>query len=467
MAGISNLKPAPSLKGFVRPDQLDPELQSFLEGACLLLSNWFAKAAEGTPLPLVTQMPEIAPSFNGLTNEKLLEDIQLIMQGSYRPSHPGSLAHLDPPPINASIVADLISAGLNNNLLAEELSPSISKLERKLCEWFIERIGMPPEGGGVFASGGSLSNLMALVIARKQLDVESDPSACVLASEDAHVSLIKARRIMGLPDDGLQLVPSNRDGQISLELLEEKLSILKSNGKKCFAIVATAGTTVRGSIDPILKLSEICSREKIWLHVDAAIGGVFALSESKSSLVEGISLANSVTLNPQKLLGIAKTSSILLVSNRSLLLATFSTGLPYVEPSFADPHGGEIGIQGTRSAEALKLWLGLRQLGEEGINSLLDEAIMRKSYLEKRIDKKIFNIISGPLHIISLTPKNIEVSHAEIWSMKTKKNLLDKNYMVSRPYYKGRYHIKIVLGNPYTELHHLEELAEMINLSFS
>ena len=272
---------------------------------------------------------------------------------------------------------------------------------------------------------------------------------------------------MGLREEALQIIPTNDDGQISLVMLKEKLKILKSEGKKCFAIVATAGTTVRGAVDPINALSKICLKESLWLHVDAAIGGVFALNPFTAPLVNGLSLADSITLNPQKLLGIAKTSSLLIVAKRSLLSSTFSTGLPYIESPYDEPYGGEMGIQGTRPAEVLKLWLGLRQLGEEGIAKLINEALNRKNYLEKKINQSLFLIRTGPLHIIAITPKRLDKSQSEIWSSKTKKLLLENKFMVSRPLYNDLFYIKIVLGNPYTEKHHLDSLAEIINLSIS
>ena len=109
-------------------------------------------------------------------------DLPQLMDGAYQPNHPGALAHLDPPPNTASIAAELICAGLNNNLLAEELSPSLSILERQICRWFCQRIGLSLKAGGVAASGGSLSNLMALVIARHQANLQDDSSSVLIMS---------------------------------------------------------------------------------------------------------------------------------------------------------------------------------------------------------------------------------------------------------------------------------------------
>ena len=204
--------------------------------------------------------------------------------------------------------------------------------------------------------------------------------------------------------------------------------------------------------------------EGLWLHVDGAIGGIYALSQKTAHALRGISYANSITLNPQKILGITKTSSLLLVANRSNLIETFSTGLPYIEPACGDDtHGGEIGLQGTRSAEVLKLWLGLRQLGENGIQHLLEESIKRRMYLEEHLDSSRLRVISGPLHLISCTSKNADKSKSDEWSLNTRKLLLENQFMLSRPFHNGCFYLKTVLGNPHTKSIHLNKLADLLN----
>ena len=128
-------------------------------------------------------------------------------------------------------------------------------------------------------------------------------------------------------------------------------------------------------------------------------------------------------------------------------------------------HGGELGIQGTRSAESLKLWIGLRQLGEDGIEKILLESIQRRCYLESIIDLSKFKIISGPLHLLSITPVNYTFAQASDWSIKTRKTLLANKFMLSRPIYGDRYYLKAVMGNPNTKSNHLKTLANLINHS--
>jgi L-2,4-diaminobutyrate decarboxylase len=385
------------------------------------------------------------------------------MEGAFHPGHPGALAHLDPPALTASIAADLICAGLNNNLLAEELSPSLSHLERGLCAWFASALGLGDGAGGVAASGGSLSNLMALVTARRSRGLGCRTDAVVLCSADAHVSLAKALAVMGLPAEALLRLPVDGSGRMDPDVLARELLRLDRAGRPVIAVVATAGTTVRGAIDPLAGIAAHCRPRGIWLHVDAAIGGVFALAPAQRALLAGLEHADSVTINPQKLLGITKTSSLLLLAEPEQLQNAFATGLPYMEPSWGGAHGGEMGLQGSRPAEILKLWLGLRQLGMEGIASLVAGAVERRRLLQDLLARDGRLVLrDGPLHLIAFRPRQGDAAALMAWSERTRAALLAEQLMLSRPLYQGTHHLKAVLGNPHTQPEHLERLASLV-----
>ena len=451
---------------FSSPEQLDPRLQDFLERASRQLCVWLGSAAERPPLPGLSVLPPVEPEIQGLTPENLLADLQLVMDGAFNPNHPGALALLDPPPLAASVAADLICAGLNNNLLAEELSPSLSRLERSLTAWLAEQLGLPAGSGGVAASGGTLSNLMALVTARRQRGLTTDGRAVLVASVDAHVSLAKALAVMGLPPQALRPVAVDSQGRLDPAALDMELDQLEREGLPVIAVVATAGTTVRGSVDPLSEISGICQRRGQWLHVDGAIGAVFGLVPAHRFRVAGLERADSITINPQKLLGITKTSSLLLLARPQALVEAFHTGLPYMEPSWGGSHGGESGLQGTRPAEILKLWLGLRQLGLVGIEAVLDGAIQRRRQLHALLaqDGRL-QLIGGSFHLLAFTPHDLDAVASQAWSDRTRQGLLQEQLMLSRPHYAGRHHLKAVLGNPHTKPIHLEKLARVVHTS--
>jgi len=460
------------LAAFPAPDQFDPVLAHFLEQASQQLVRWLGSAALRSPLPAFAALAAAAApgqlelDWAGLGPAALLADLQRVMDGAYNPNHPGALAHLDPPPLAASIAAELVCAGLNNNLLSEELSPSLSQLERQVCIWLAQRLGMPAGSGGVAASGGTLANLMALVTARRAAGLACCPEAVVLASADAHVSLNKAMAVMGLPATALLPIPVDAGGCLDVEALAELLAQQRRQGIPVIAVVATAGTTVRGAVDPLSAMAALCRQQGVWLHVDGAIGAVFGLIAGHRQRVAGIELADSVTINPQKLLGITKTSSLLLLAEPRLLGAAFGTGLPYMEPSWGGGHGGECGLQGSRPGEVLKLWLGLRQLGLDGIEKLLDGAIARRRQLQQLLAGNGQLLLrGGSLHMLAFTPAKANAEQAELWSQTTRQRLLAEGLMLSRPLYAGRHHLKAVLGNPHTGDQQLAQLAQLVQTS--
>lgn len=444
---------------------------AFLQEAAADLSHWLAQAGTASPLPRHLSRLDPTPPHRGLPPQQLLADLQRVMAGAYNPSHPGALAHLDPPPLTAAIAAEMVCAGLNNNLLAEELSPGLSRLERDLARWLAHALGLGEAAGGVAASGGSLSNLMALVTARQCRGLADRRDAVVLCGADAHVSLDKAVMVMGLPPDSLMRLPLDAQGRLEGARVAEALAGLERRGIPVIAVVATAGTTVRGAIDPLAELADLCHDRGHWLHVDGAIGAVFALGRAVPPGLEGLGRADSLTVNPQKLLGIPKTSSLLLLAQPEALSRTFGTGLPYMEPPDAGDHGGdhggEAGLQGTRPAEVLKLWLGLRQLGLEGIEGVLQGALGRCRALERLLEPAAGRLQcrGGPLHLLAFTPTAGDAAGAELWSQRTRAALLEADLMLSRPLHHGRRHLKAVLGNPHTRPSDLERLATIVMAS--
>ena len=163
-------------------------LITLLNRATQILCDWFSKSDKYGPLPFDDNFKCLMPDEDGNSTEDLFSEIQSLLNNSFNPVHPGSLAHLDPPPLIFSILGDLIAAGLNNNLLAYELSPSVTLLEESLCKWFAKKIGFNDSSGGIAASGGTLSNLNALIAARHNSGLGSDPNSVLLVSEDAHSS---------------------------------------------------------------------------------------------------------------------------------------------------------------------------------------------------------------------------------------------------------------------------------------
>ncbi len=441
------------------------ELLDLLRKTSELLCKWYSETNKRSPLPLNKKFKVTYPLENGSDINDLYYEIEELIYTSFCPSHPGSLAHLDPPPLTISIIGDLIASGLNNNLLAEELSPSISKLENDICKWLSKKIGFNEDSGGITASGGSLNNLNALVTAKYSSGLTFNNEAVLITSEDAHVSIKKCAKIIGVEDKNIYIVDTDKNGSMHIPSFIKLINYLIESGRKIFAVVATFGTTIRGALDPIYEIGNICKEKKIWFHIDASIGGVFLLANNKFKNINDFNVinANSITINPQKLIGIAKTSSLLLVSDFNTLKNTFQTGLPYIDSPDDVINRGELGVQGSRPAEIIKLWLGLRFLGIKGIEKILKESLSKKSIFIEKLDENKFEIYSGPLHVVSFLPKRMDAEESNNWTLKVRNLLIEKNYMISRPYYKGKYYLRVVFGNFNTTVLHVSELTNLIN----
>ena len=446
-------------------DGNNDELLDLLKKTSKLLCKWYSDTNKLSPLPLNNKFKVTYPQKNGSDVNNLLDEIERLIYTSFCPSHPGSLAHLDPPPLAISIIGDLIASGLNNNLLAEELSPSISKLENDICKWISTKIGFNEDSGGIASSGGTLNNLNALVTAKYCSGLSFNHEAVLIISEDAHVSFKKCAKILGVEDNNIYCVMTDKNGRMDIPSFIKLLNNLLSNGRKIFAVVATFGTTIRGALDPLNDIGKICKEKKIWFHIDASIGGTFLIANNKFDNINDFNFtyANSITINPQKLIGIAKTSSLLLVSDINTLKNTFQTGLPYVDCHEDVVNRGELGVQGSRPAEIIKLWLGLKFLGIQGIENILKESLLKKEIFIENLDENKFQIYSGPLHIISFLPKKMNDEQSNNWTLRAKNSLLEQNYMISRPLYKGKYYLRIVFGNFNTKVKHITEITNFLN----
>jgi len=446
---------------FPGPGAVDPELEAVLKHSAELLCRWYGESDQHGPRPHLSVVPGAAPAAQGRPPEALLDDLRTVMAGAYRPNHPGALAHLDPPPLAISVVADLVASGLNNNLLAEELSPSLTRLERQLCRWLADRLGLGPEASGVPASGGSLSNLMALVCARQQAGLRTSSEAIVLAGAAAHVSFEKALTVMGLPPDALRTLPLDDHGRLSPDTLRQALLLAHEQRRPVLAVVGVAGSTIQGAIDPLAELGALCREFGVWFHVDAAIGGVCGLSDQHRWRVAGLEHADSVCLNPQKLLGISKPSSVLLLRQGDHLAGTFSTALPYMEET-ASPQGGDLGLQGTRGAEVLKLWLGLQHLGLDGIDGLISAALERRERLAELLEPLPLTLLPGDLHLLSFQHSSLAGEAALHWRDRVHQALLDQQLWLSKPHLNGQPLLKAVLGNPFTGERELQQIAAVL-----
>jgi L-2,4-diaminobutyrate decarboxylase len=290
--------------------------------------------------------------------------------------HPRYLAHLNCPVVIPAVLGEAILSAVNSSLDTWDQSAGGTLIERRLIDWTADRIGLGPAADGVFTSGGTQSNLQALLLAREEAKTGSPARLRVFASEVSHFSVRKSAKLLGLGEDAVVSVPVDHDKRMQTVALARELERCREDGLVPMAVVATAGTTDFGSIDPLTEIAELTARSGTWLHVDAAYGCGLLASLKYRDRLAGIERADSVTVDYHKSFFQPVSSSAVLVRDAATLHhATYHA--EYLNPrrmvTERIPNQVDKSLQTTRRFDALKLWMTLRVMGADGIGQLFDE----------------------------------------------------------------------------------------------
>ncbi len=277
------------------------------------------------------------------------------------------------------MLGEAVLSAVNSSLDTWDQSAGGTLIERRLIDWTTERIGLGPAADGIFTSGGTQSNLQALLLAREEAKVRPEhfTRLRIFTSECSHFSVQKSAKLLGLGADAVISVPVDRDKRMQTVALARALEQCVAEGAVPMAVVATAGTTDFGSIDPLPEIAALCEQFATWMHVDAAYGCGLLASRERGGLLEGIAHADSVTVDYHKSFFQPVSSSAVLVRDRATLRhATYHA--EYLNPRrMAEeriPNQVDKSLQTTRRFDALKLWMTLRvMLGADGIGELFDE----------------------------------------------------------------------------------------------
>ena len=288
---------------------------------------------------------------------------------------PSYAAHLNCPVVVPALLAELFVASVNSSLDTFDQSVGATFIERRLIEWTARRIGYDDAADGVFTSGGSQSNLQALLLARGRLERVPTERLRILASAESHFSVQKSARLLGLGEESVISVPTDDRHRLDPAALERSLAACTALGLRPMAIVATAGTTDCGAIDPLAPIADLARAYDAWLHVDAAYGGGLLVSPTRRWLLQGIERADSVTVDFHKTFFQPVSSSAIIVRDRATLRpATWHAD--YLNPREAThPNQVDKSLQTTRRFDALKLWLTLRTMGPDLVGAYVDAVI--------------------------------------------------------------------------------------------
>lgn len=293
--------------------------------------------------------------------------------------HPRYLAHLNCPVVLPALLGESVLTAINSSLDTWDQSAGATLIERRLIGWTADRIGLGPHADGVFTSGGTQSNLQALLLAREEARARGATGELrILASAAGHFSVEKAAKLLGLEPGCVRHIAVDDEHRMRPTALAAELRRAETDGATVMAVVATAGTTDFGSIDPLAGIADLCAGT--WLHVDAAYGCGLLVSPTRRHLLAGIERADSVTVDFHKSFFQPVSSSAVLV-RESRMLRHVTYHADYLNPARmaerAIPNQVDKSMQTTRRFDALKLWLTLRMMGPDAIGELFDEVIDR------------------------------------------------------------------------------------------
>ena len=290
-------------------DITDDALRELSEQSFALVWDYFARISELPVFPDTTahqireQLPATLP-IEGEPLENLIEDCRTVFNASRHNGHPRFFGYIASPSTPIGAYADLIASTLNANVTSWRSSPAATEVERTVVSWLGSMIGYSDDARGLLTSGGSMANLNALFIAhRAQARDETSRQGLwnagapmtIYASDQVHFSITKAADVLGLGRDQVRLLKSDERFRLDVRALRERLSSDINNGLRPFCIVASAGTTNTGAIDPLNEIAQVAEEFGLWLHVDGAYGALAALDESKRALFAGIKRTSGST----------------------------------------------------------------------------------------------------------------------------------------------------------------------------
>jgi aromatic-L-amino-acid/L-tryptophan decarboxylase len=422
-----------------------------------------------------------SPPEHGESMGAVLDDFRkLIVPGITHWNHPAFMAYFANSSTGAGVLGEALTAALNVNAMLWRTSPAATELELLTLDWLRQMLGLPDKFIGVIGDTASSNTLYALAAARElhpDLKMREDgmsgrpemPRVVIYCSEEAHSSVDKAAMTLGFGLSGLRKIPTDERMRMDPNALATAVEADRRAGAIPLAVVATVGTTSTTAIDPVPAIAEVCQREKMWLHVDASYGGVAAILPEMREVLEGCDRADSLVVNPHKWLFTPMDCSVLYASRPDLLKRAFQHVADYLVVSEGDGVVNlmDYGISLGRRFRALKLWFVIRDLGVEGLRSLVREHIRIARSLARWIDEDPtlerlaevnFSTVIFRHRPAGLSPEELNQHNVRILE---KLNSTREVYL-SHTRVRGKYALRIAIGNIHTTEAHVRRAFDLV-----
>ncbi len=297
---------------------------------------------------------------------------------SFNTAGPGYLAYIPGGGLFHSAIADLISDAVNRYVGVWLAAPALAQLEANVVRWFCDIVGYPADARGILTSGGSIANFTAVATARRNRLPDDFLSGIIYASDQIHHSVVKAAILAGFPAANIREIPSDDAFRIRIDLLRESIHADRRAGLAPFLVVANAGTTNTGAVDDLDSVADLVSQERLWLHIDAAYGGFFMLTERGRRVMHGLARSDSVTLDPHKGLFLPYGTGSLLVRDGEALRRAHAIDASYMPPMQQSRDLVDFCLYSpelSRDFRGLRVWLPFKMHGIEPFRRNLEEKL--------------------------------------------------------------------------------------------
>ncbi|MEO6213033.1 MAG: pyridoxal-dependent decarboxylase [Vicinamibacterales bacterium] len=433
--------------------------------------------AQVAPGDITRALPIEAPE-SGESFDSIFADFErVIMPGITHWNHPGFFAYFAISGSAPGILAEFLAAALNVQAMLWRTSPAATELEEVTLAWLRRLVHLPDDFEGVIYDTASVSTLHALAAARERIvpDVRTKGLTGryrVYCSDQTHSSIDKAVILLGLGQDSLKKVSSDRHFRMQIVALAEAIREDCASGWTPLAVVATVGTTSTTSMDPVGAIADLCERERIWLHVDAAYAGVAAMVPGYEHILEGAQRADSIVLNPHKWLFTPFDLSVLYTRHMDVVRAAFSLTPEYLSTTEVSPVRNlmDTGIQLGRRFRALKLWMVLRHFGAAGLRTRLSEHMRLARLFGQWVDAspRFERLAPVPFSVVCFrsVPASLQGDQAALDAHN--EALVEAvnrtgQVFVSHTRLHGQYAIRLAVGNLHTTEAHVAQAWELFN----
>jgi glutamate/tyrosine decarboxylase-like PLP-dependent enzyme len=315
------------------------------------------------------------------------------------PASGGHLGYIPGGGIFYAALGDYLADVFNRYAGIYFASPGAVSMENSLIQWMAETMGYPKEAVGNLTSGGSIANLTGIVCARDASSIKARDfeKSVIYLTKQVHHSVDKAIRIAGLKECILRYVPLDDGYRMNAQLLEKMIVADKTNRLLPFLVIASAGTTDTGAVDPLDAIGEIAERHELWYHVDAAYGGFFMLTKEGKDKLKGIGQSDSLAVDPHKGLFLPYGSGAILVKDRQALYTSHHYQANYMQDAASEEISpADISPELTRHFRGLRLWLPLQLLGLKPFRACLEEKLLLAKYLAQELPKIGFEVMMEP-----------------------------------------------------------------------